>query len=944
VVVAQDGTGQHTTIQAALDAIPEDNSTHTIVLVRRGTYREKLFVTKSHVSIVGEDRETTRIVFAELRRTWRETHPDDWGAAVVNIGPDVTDLVLANLTVRNDHGAIHGDRDHQFAIRSGGNATRIAILHANVIADGGDTLSLWNAASGLSYHSDCYFEGWVDYVCPRGWCYITNSRFFGRNTSSASIWHDGSQHPSQKLVIRQSRFDGVPGFPLGRHNRDGQFFLLDATFGANMANRPVYPASPAETYKFPPRYYYWNAHREGGDFPWFADNLETAGGAPSEANVTAEWTFGGRWDPENTLPPVLPFAAVPRPRHLGTRVDPTRVTLRWVAARDATAHDIAFGTTNPPRRLRHVTSTSLDVGSLRPATTYYWRVDAITPAGRVPGAVWQFTTGARQRQGARASAGAPTALPPVRVVLVGDSTMTNEKGWGRGFCARLDERATCVNVAKGGRSSKSYLDEGHWQAAPIQPGDIVLIQFGHNDGPGKGPERETDPSTTFRSNLSRFVDEARSRKAVPVLVTSLTRRRWNAAGRVESDLGPYADAARAVAFDKGIAVIDLHRLSIAALDRLGPVASSGLGPLAPDHTIDRTHLSERGSLLFGGLVANEVRRLVPALAPYVLDATTAWNHVLDQPDAWYGGEEARRIAGNVRLFQRAAGGWPKNVDMARRLTAEERARLAADRALADATIDNGATVTQLRFLARVHAATRDGRLSASVLGGLDYLLDAQYPNGGWPQFHPLRDDYTRDVTFNDDAMVNVLRLLDDVAAGRAPFAWVDENRRRRARDAVARGIDLILATQVRANGRLTIWAAQYDPGTLAPAAARSFEPAALATRESASIVTFLSERAQPRAEIAAAIEAARAWFTASQIRGLRVEDRLDASAPLGWDRSVVADPSAPPVWARFYDIATNDPVFMGRDGVAKGALADIEYERRTGYAWFGTWPKGILER
>ena len=157
VVVAQDGSGHHTTVQAALDTIPDDNTTHTIVLVRRGTYREKLFVTKGHVSIVGEDRETTRIEFAELRRGWRETHPDDWGAAVVNIGPDVTDFVLANLTVRNDYGATHGDRDHQFAIRSGGNATRIAILHANVIADGGDTLSLWNAASGLSYHSDCYF-------------------------------------------------------------------------------------------------------------------------------------------------------------------------------------------------------------------------------------------------------------------------------------------------------------------------------------------------------------------------------------------------------------------------------------------------------------------------------------------------------------------------------------------------------------------------------------------------------------------------------------------------------------------------------------------------------------------------------------------------------------------------------------------------------------------
>jgi len=208
----------------------------------------------------------------------------------------------------------------------------------------------------------------------------------------------------------------------------------------------------------------------------------------------------------------------------------------------------------------------------------------------------------------------------------------------------------------------------------------------------------------------------------------------------------------------------------------------------------------------------------------------------------------------------------------------------------------------------------------------------------------LRDDYSRLITFNDDAMVNVMRLLDDVAAGRAPFGFVDDGRRARAARAVARGINLIQATQVRAGGRLTIWTAQYDPATLAPAPARTFEPVALATRESASIVEFLKERPDRGPGVAVAIEAALAWFGGARLAGIRVEDRLDASAPLGWDRVVVADRSAPPVWARFYDIATNQPVFVGRDGVPKRTLAEIEYERRTGYAWFGTWPKGVVER
>ena len=255
IIVAQDGSGDFRAVQPALDAIPRDNAANRIILVRNGVYREKLFITASHVSIVGEDRDATRIEYAELRKIWRETHPNDYGAAVINIADDVTDLVLANLTVRNDYGLTHDEHDHQFAIRSGGNATRISILHAKVVADGGDTLSLWNPASGMYYHSDCDFEGWVDYVCPRGWAYITNSRFFGHNLT-ASIWHDGSKDPDSKFVIRRSRFDGVKDFPLGRNNRDGQFFLLDSRFSANMADRPIYRPSAPETYLFPARYYY----------------------------------------------------------------------------------------------------------------------------------------------------------------------------------------------------------------------------------------------------------------------------------------------------------------------------------------------------------------------------------------------------------------------------------------------------------------------------------------------------------------------------------------------------------------------------------------------------------------------------------------------------------------------------------------------------------------
>jgi pectin methylesterase-like acyl-CoA thioesterase len=391
LVVAQDGSGDATTVQAALDAIPPGNDSHRIILVRAGTYREKLFVRASHVSIVGEDRVRTRIEFAELRRLWRETHPDDWGAAVVNIGDGVTDLVLANLTIHNNYGALHGDRDHQFAIRGGAGVTRVTLLDVNAVSDGGDTVSLWNPESGLYYHANSYFEGWVDYVCPRGWCYITNSRFVG-HSQTASLWHDGSAHRDAKLVVRRSTFDGDPGFALGRNNRDGQFFVLDCLFGRNMADRAMYLPSPRESYQWGERYFYANDHRDGGDFAWFADNLQTAPDAPAARDITPAWTFGGRWDPTRATPAVLPFAAIPVPEDHAADVPAGPTVLRWTAGRNATAHIVRFGEAGRLRVVSRQAAAEFRTAPLSPQTTYSWRVDEVTPRGIVAGPAWQFRT------------------------------------------------------------------------------------------------------------------------------------------------------------------------------------------------------------------------------------------------------------------------------------------------------------------------------------------------------------------------------------------------------------------------------------------------------------------------------------------------------------------------------------------------------------------------
>lgn len=341
-----------------------------------------------------------------------------------------------------------------------------------------------------------------------------------------------------------------------------------------------------------------------------------------------------------------------------------------------------------------------------------------------------------------------------------------------------------------------------------------------------------------------------------------------------------------------------------------------------------------------------------AVGPFILasleveGAKVAWRGVLEQDGAWYGSSDAAAVTDNVLLYQRDTGGWPKNVDMAAPLDADGRARLLAGRSATDSTIDNGATVTQMRFLARVHAATGRSEASAAFGRGLAFLLAAQYPNGGWPQYFPLRDDYSRHVTFNDGAMVGVLRLLRDVAGGAAPFAFVGPEDRESARRAAARGLEVVLAAQVRVAGTPTAWCAQHDAATLEPRPARRYEPASLSGKESVEIVEYLMDVAAdgPDARVDAAVDAAVAWLRAVRIDGRRVRRVPKPDAPGGSDLEMVADPAAPPLWARFYEIGTNRPMFLGRDGVVRGSLAEIEHERRNGYSWVGPYAARLFDQ
>jgi pectate lyase len=331
-----------------------------------------------------------------------------------------------------------------------------------------------------------------------------------------------------------------------------------------------------------------------------------------------------------------------------------------------------------------------------------------------------------------------------------------------------------------------------------------------------------------------------------------------------------------------------------------------------------------------------VALLIVCFVPGAAWSATGPSKYLNKPDEWFKGDEARRTAAHILSYQSDLGGWPKNIDT----TA---APYRGDRQKLRPTFDNDATTDELRFLARMTAATKDDQYQKPFEKGLDYILKAQYPTGGWPQHYPPGKQYHRHITFNDHAVVRLLEFLREVATSQR-YTFVDATRRKAAKDAFGRGIDCILACQIKVDGKLTAWCAQHDEKDYRPRPGRTYELVSISGGESVNVVRLLMSLDDPSPAVVRAVESAVAWFEAAKITGIRVEVRKDDRAPRGRNRVVVKDAKAPPLWARFYEIGTNRPLFSDRDGVKKYDLADIGYERRNGYAWLGYWPRRLLEK
>jgi PelA/Pel-15E family pectate lyase len=335
------------------------------------------------------------------------------------------------------------------------------------------------------------------------------------------------------------------------------------------------------------------------------------------------------------------------------------------------------------------------------------------------------------------------------------------------------------------------------------------------------------------------------------------------------------------------------------------------------------------------------------------DATHHWRDIKDErivePEPGQGSyspDQVHAIATNVLLFQRKNGGWPKDFDMLAVLTRGQKRAVWASRVALDTSFDNETTHSQTEYLARAHAATGNPKYRAACERGLDFMLSAQYPNGGFPQNWPHPQSYRAHITFNDGVMVGILNVLRAAAQGEPAWAWLDAKRRERARQAVARGVDCILKCQTRVAGNLTGWGQQHNERTLLPAPARSFEVVSLSPQDTTDIVRFLMKE-PPTPALTSSIEAAVAWLGTTALSGIRVDEVPAPHAvyerhETDVDVVVVPDPNAKKIWARFYELGSNRPIFADRDGVPVYSLAEVDRERRTGSTWFGTWPAKLL--
>ena len=331
----------------------------------------------------------------------------------------------------------------------------------------------------------------------------------------------------------------------------------------------------------------------------------------------------------------------------------------------------------------------------------------------------------------------------------------------------------------------------------------------------------------------------------------------------------------------------------------------------------------------------------------IFDKSNVVNSKPNQPR--YKSTEIISIADNILLYQKDNGGWPKNYDMLAILTPAQKDSLLKVKNILNTTFDNSTTYSQIACLANIYSTTKLERFKAAALKGIDYILSAQYKNGGWPQYYPLEKNYSKEITFNDDDITGIMVLFKNIKENKSEYSFVDENRRKKVAVSFDKGLECILKTQINDTGNPTAWCQQYNEVTLQPAWARAFEPPSICNAESSGVVLLLMSIEHPSKSIIAAVENAVVWFNQSKIYNTKVKTIPAPDTTYRYrysrtDKIVVNDSSAPTIWTRYYELKTHRPLFCNRDSKVVYSLAEVDRERRDGYGWYTYEPQKVLNK
>lgn len=332
----------------------------------------------------------------------------------------------------------------------------------------------------------------------------------------------------------------------------------------------------------------------------------------------------------------------------------------------------------------------------------------------------------------------------------------------------------------------------------------------------------------------------------------------------------------------------------------------------------------------------------------IRDESNIVNPVKNQPR--YKETQITQIADNILLYQRNDGGWPKNYDMQAILTPPQVDSLLNTKDMTHTTFDNSTTWTHVDYLAQVYTLTHTEKYKTGCINGIEFILKAQYPNGGWPQYYPIEPDkYSRRITFNDGAYMGIMLVLRKIVQNDPDYAFIDPDLRATVKRAYEKGIDCILKMQIVDQGKLTAWCQQHDEVTLKPAWARAFEPPSICNGESSPIVLFLMAIDHPGPEIIKSVQSAVKWFKDSEILHTREEtvpapENKSKWRTTNYDRVAVTDPTAPPIWTRYYELGTERPLFCDRNSKFLYKLSDVSRERRSGYGWYTYDPQKVLDK